>query len=172
MTNKWQNMAVLFIGDQDNAEALALCMRMTEKPELNVTMIHFRHKSSLQHEDYSEMAEYNLINDFKSHVAANKGKIHYIEEIGKDGVETTQAISSLGDAYDLVFVGRDHDLESSVLYGLIDWSECPELGAIGDMLTSPYFHFSVLVHQKIGDTYIQPRFSAEEGFTTIDLDKS
>ena len=155
-------------------------------------MIHFRHKSSLQHEDYSEMAEYNLINDFKSHAAAKNGKVHYIEEIVKDGVETTQAISSLGDAYDMVFVGRNHDLESSVLYGLTDWSECPELGVIGDMLTAPEFHFSVLVvhqqqggalamddsyklpveDQKSGDTKIQERFSVEEGFTTIDLDRS
>ncbi|KFK21956.1 hypothetical protein AALP_AAs48252U000500 [Arabis alpina] len=190
MTNTWQNVAVLFIGGRDDKEALALCMRMAEKPELNVTMIHFRHKSSLQDEDYSDMCEFNLINDFKSHTA-NNGKVHYVEEIVRDGVETTQAISSLGDAYDLVLVGRDHDLESSVLYGLTDWSECPELGVIGDMLTSPDFHFSVLVvhqqqgeslavddsyklpveHQKIGDTRVQPRFSAEEGFTTIDLDK-
>ncbi|XP_010418763.1 PREDICTED: cation/H(+) symporter 13 [Camelina sativa] len=192
MTNTWQNVAVLFIGGKDDAEALALCMRMAEKPDLNVTMIHFRHKSSLHDEDYSDMSEYNLISDFKSH-AANKGKIHYVEEIVRDGVETTQAISSLGDAYDMVLVGRDHDLESSVLYGLTDWSECPELGVIGDMLTSPDFHFSVLVvhqqqgdslamdesyklpkvehHQKIGDTVMQPRFSAEEGFTTIDLGK-
>ncbi|KAG2285901.1 hypothetical protein Bca52824_045505 [Brassica carinata] len=193
MTSTWKNVAVLFIGGRDDAEALALCMRMTEKPELNVTVIHFRHKSSLQHEDYSEMAEYNLINDFKSHAAAKNGKVHYIEEIVKDGVETTQAISSLGDAYDMVFVGRNHDLESSVLYGLTDWSECPELGVIGDMLTAPEFHFSVLVvhqqqggalamddsyklpveDQKSGDTKIQERFSVEEGFTTtIDLDRS
>ena len=192
MSNTWQNVAVLFIGGRDDAEALALCMRMAEKPELNVTMIHFRHKSSLQDEDYSAMDEYNLIKDFKSH-AANKGKVHYVEEIVKDGVETTQVISSLGEAYDMVLVGRDHDLESSVLYGLTDWSECPELGVIGDMLTSPDFHFSVLVvhqqqgdadlaiddsyklpveHQKVGDTRIQPRFSAEEGFTTIDLSKN
>ena len=192
MTNTWQNVAMLFIGGKDDAEALALCMRMAEKPDLNVTMIHFRHKSALQDEDYSDMSEYNLISDFKSY-AANKGKIHYVEEIVRDGVETTQVISSLGDAYDMVLVGRDHDLESSVLYGLTDWSECPELGVIGDMLTSPDFHFSVLVvhqqqgddllamddsyklpnveHQKIGDTGIQQRFSAEEGFTTIDLGK-
>lgn len=191
MTNTWHNVAVLFIGGKDDAEALALCMRMAEKPDLNVTMIHFRHKSSLHDEDYSDMSEYNLISDFKSH-AANKGKVHYVEEIVRDGVETTQVISSLGDAYDMVLVGRDHDLESSVLYGLTDWSECPELGVIGDMLSSPDFHFSVLVvhqqqgdslaiddsyklpvveHQKIGDTVMQQRFSAEEGFTTIDLGK-
>lgn len=191
MTSTWNNVAVLFIGGKDDAEALALCMRMAEKPDLNVTMIHFRHKSSLHDEDYSDMSEYNLISDFKSH-AANKGKVHYVEEIVRDGVETTQAISSLGDAYDLVLVGRDHDLESSVLYGLTDWSECPELGVIGDMLTSPDFHFSALVvhqqqgdaldlddsyklpaleHQKIGDTVMPQRFSTEEGFTTIDLGK-
>ncbi|KAL1192740.1 Cation/H(+) symporter 13 [Cardamine amara subsp. amara] len=187
MTSTWHNVAVLFIGGRDDAEALALCMRMAEKPELNVTMIHIRHKNSLQDEDYSEMSEYNLINDFKS-LAANKGKVHYVEEIVRDGVETTQVMSSLGDTYDMVLVGRDHDLESSVLYGLTDWSECPELGVIGDMLTSPDFHFSVLVvHQQLGDllamddSYKLPmvekqkigdtRFSAEKGFTTIDLSK-
>ena len=129
-----------------------------------------------------------LINDFKN-FSLNKPKIHYREEIVRDGVQTTQVISALGDTYDMVVVGRDHDLDSSVLNGLTDWSDCPELGVIGDMFASSDFHFSVLVvHQQEGealgmdDSYklpdspprivdprVHPRFSVEEGFTSIDL---
>ncbi|CAN6902851.1 unnamed protein product [Brassica oleracea] len=192
MSHTWRNVAVIFIEVRDDAEALAFCMRIAEHPEVSVTMIHFLHKSSLylnqqagEENDYSEA---HLINDFKN-FSLNKPKIHYREEIVRDGVQTTQVISALGDTYDMVVVGRDHDLDSSVLYGLTDWSECPELGVIGDMFASSDFHFSVLVvHQQEGealgmdDSYklpdspprivdprVHPRFSVEEGFTSIDL---
>jgi len=192
MSYTWRNVAVIFIEGRDDAEALAFSMRIAEHPEVSVTMIHFRHKSSLQQNHVvdveSELAESYLINDFKN-FAMSKPKISYREEIVRDGVETTQVISSLGDSYDLVVVGRDHDLESAVLYGLTDWSECPELGVIGDMFASSDFHFSVLViHQqegdslamdnsyklpasphRVGDPRVHPRFSVEEGFTSVDL---
>ncbi|XP_010475447.1 PREDICTED: cation/H(+) antiporter 14-like [Camelina sativa] len=192
MSYTWRNVAVIYIEGRDDAEALAFSMRIAEHPEVNVTMLHFRHKGSL-HQNYaveedSEFSESHLINDFKS-FAMNKPKVSYREEIVRDGVETTQVISTLGDSYDLVIVGRDHDLESSVLYGLTDWSECPELGVIGDMFASPDFHFSVLViHQqegeslamdnsyklpvsppRVGDPRVQPHFTVEEGFTSVDL---
>ena len=194
MSHTWRNVAMIFIEGRDDAEALAFCMRMAEHPEVSVTMIHFRHKSALYNTNITtgeetEPSECHLINDFKS-FSQNKPKVHYREEIVRDGVETTQVISALGSTYDLVVVGRDHDLESSVLYGLTDWSECPELGVIGDMFASPDFHFSVLVvHQQEGDDYfamdnsyklpvsphrggdprVHPRFSVEEGYTTVDL---
>ncbi|CAA7026370.1 unnamed protein product [Microthlaspi erraticum] len=192
MTQTWRNVAIIFIEGRDDAEALAFCMRIAEHPEVSVTMIHFRHKSSLQDdnqtaaEEESEYSESRLINDFKN-FTVNKPKVHYKEEIVRDGVETTQVISTLGETYDMVVVGRDHNLQSSVLYGLTDWSECPELGVIGDMLTSSDFHFSVLViHQQEGDSLamdnsyklqesspkavdakVHPRFSVEE--TSIDM---
>lgn len=192
MTHTWRNVAVIFIEGRDDAEALAFCMRIAEHPEVSVTMIHFRHKSSL-HDNHQiavaeeiEYSESRLINDFKN-LTMNKPKVHYKEEIVRDGVETTQVISTLGEIYDMVVVGRDHNLESSVLYGLTDWSECPELGVIGDMLTSSDFHFSVLViHQQEGDSIamdnsynlpdsspmagdarVHPRFSVED--TSIDV---
>ncbi|KAG2320200.1 hypothetical protein Bca52824_013413 [Brassica carinata] len=194
MSHTWRNVAMIFIEGRDDAEALAFCMRMAEHPEVSVTMIHFRHKSALYNTNITtgeetEPSECHLINDFKS-FSLNKPKVHYKEEIVRDGVETTQVISALGSTYDLVVVGRDHDLESSVLYGLTDWSECPELGVIGDMFASPDFHFSVLVvHQQEGDDSfamdngyklavsphrggdprVHPRFSVEEGYTSVDL---
>uniref|UniRef100_A0A0D3DYN6 Cation/H+ exchanger domain-containing protein n=1 Tax=Brassica oleracea var. oleracea TaxID=109376 RepID=A0A0D3DYN6_BRAOL len=192
MSHTWRNVAVIFIEGRDDAEALAFCMRIAEHPEVSVTMIHFLHKSSLylnqQAGEENEYSEAHLINDFKN-FSLNKPKIHYREEIVRDGVQTTQVISALGDTYDMVVVGRDHDLDSSVLNGLTDWSDCPELGVIGDMFASSDFHFSVLVvHQQEGealgmdDSYklpdspprivdprVHPRFSVEEGFTSIDL---
>lgn len=40
------------------------------------------------------------------------------------------------DNYDLIIVGRSHP-NSPLLLGLHEWSECPELGVIGDLLSSP-----------------------------------
>ncbi|MCI51587.1 cation/H(+) antiporter 15-like, partial [Trifolium medium] len=53
------------------------------------------------------------------------------------------------DYFDLVIVGKGHP-QSVLLRGHDQWSECPELGVIGDMLASQDFmtKASVLVIQQ------------------------
>lgn len=65
---------------------------------------------------------------------------------------------------DLFIVGRGQGTMSPLTDGLTDWSECPELGAIGDLLASSDFETtaSVLVmHQ-----YVEQGPNGEEIFVT------
>lgn len=52
--------------------------------------------------------------------------------------------------YDLYIVGRREGMESSLTFGLTEWSDCPELGALGDSLVSSSFtsNISVLIVQQ------------------------
>ncbi|KAG5148487.1 hypothetical protein JHK82_015368 [Glycine max] len=64
------------------------------------------------------------------------------------------AIGTMDDIHDLFIVGRGQGVISPLTAGLTDWSECPEIGAIGDMLASSDFAAtaSVLVLQQyVGD---------------------
>ncbi|KAI7979458.1 Cation/H(+) antiporter 15 [Camellia lanceoleosa] len=61
------------------------------------------------------------------------------------------AIRSIDNTlYDLFIVGRGQGMVSPLTAGLTDWSEFPELGAIGDLLASSDFAatMSVLVVQQ------------------------
>ncbi|KAJ9128640.1 hypothetical protein P3X46_034655 [Hevea brasiliensis] len=83
---------------------------------------------------------------------ANMGNDRFIclEEVVRDGVGLSQCIGKIVNYFDLILVGRYHWQSNSLFEGLEDWSECLELGVIGDMLASPDFKItaSVLVVQQ------------------------
>ncbi|CAK9164137.1 unnamed protein product [Ilex paraguariensis] len=141
-------IAVLFIGGEDDREALAYSSRMANHPHIHLTMIWLR---PLDHKKYDDETRKNLdselINQFRAN-AIGKERITYKEEAVKDAVGTTRLLRSLENSCDLLMVGRYHEPESPLMLGLIDWNECPELGVIGDMLATSDFLFSVLVVQQ------------------------
>ena len=55
-------------------------------------------------------------------------------------------------SYDLYILGHGKGRNFLVLSNLMDWTDCPELGVIGDMLASNSFGYcsSVLVVQQYG----------------------
>ncbi|KAG5052156.1 hypothetical protein JHK85_004697 [Glycine max] len=60
----------------------------------------------------------------------------------------------MDDIHDLFIVGRGQGVISPLTAGLTDWSECPETGAIGDMLASSDFAATtsvLVVQQYVGD---------------------
>ena len=54
----------------------------------------------------------------------------------KDGPDTALVIRSLVTEYDLIIVGRQAGVETPQTSGLLQWSEYPELGVLGDLLAS------------------------------------
>ncbi|CAL5437039.1 unnamed protein product [Camellia sinensis] len=92
-------------------------------------------------EDYIKEFRARTVND----------SIIYKEKVANNGEDTMAAIRSIDNTlYDLFIVGRGQGLVSPLTAGLTDWSECPELGAIGDLLASSDFAatMSVLVVQQ------------------------
>ncbi|KAK6163805.1 hypothetical protein DH2020_000669 [Rehmannia glutinosa] len=142
-------ISLLFLGGLDDCEALAFCTRFIENPQISLMFVWIRpcdHGISDEETETSTMeTEIELVNQFRAKTIGNE-RITYKEEWVKDAIGTTRVIRSINQyGCDLCIVGRYHDPDSPILLGLTEWSECPELGLIGDMLATSDFQFSVLV---------------------------
>ncbi|KAJ1379161.1 Sodium/solute symporter superfamily [Sesbania bispinosa] len=156
-------VAVLFFGGPDDREALSYGWRMSRNPRVNLTVMHFipgyekteaeldDQRTTITNDGWENELDEEYIHEFKM-IAATDDSIVYIENVVSNGEETVAAIRSMNNVNDLFIVGRGQGTTSPLTDGLTDWSECPELGAIGDLLASSDFETtaSVLVmHQYV-----------------------
>nr|GLL48605.1 cation/H(+) antiporter 15 [Ipomoea trifida] len=172
-------VAVLFFGGPDDREALAYGWRMSDHPGISLTVMRFvagdsaveplesgsmRNSKSTKNSgvltvvtdtDREKQLDEDYLNQFQARTADNE-MVAYTEVVVNHGEETVAAIRSIDCMHDLFIVGRGQGNISPLTAGLTDWSECPELGAIGDLMASSDFAstVSVLVVQQyvgIGD---------------------
>nr|GMD97246.1 cation/H(+) antiporter 15-like [Ipomoea batatas] len=172
-------VAVLFFGGPDDREALAYGWRMSNHPGISLTVMRFvagdsavepsesgsmRNSKSTKNSgvltvvtdtDREKQLDEDYLNQFQARTADNE-MVAYTEVVVNHGEETVAAIRSIDCMHDLFIVGRGQGNISPLTAGLTDWSECPELGAIGDLMASSDFAstVSVLVVQQyvgIGD---------------------
>ncbi|GAB4836110.1 hypothetical protein Ancab_001027 [Ancistrocladus abbreviatus] len=123
------SFAMLFLGVDDDHKALAYSRRMEEDPDVNLNSL-----------------DTEIIQDFWAN-AENRDNIAYKETLVDDGIGTTSIARSLEKQVDLVLVGRGHEPDLPTATGPSEWNECPEIGAMGDMLATWDFRFSVLAVQ-------------------------
>ncbi|KAK4489314.1 hypothetical protein RD792_005118 [Penstemon davidsonii] len=140
------HVVVINIGGPDDAEALSYGARMGRHRNVTLTLIRFL---LIRCDNPRERKQdNNLIDEVRQ---ANLGNQNFIfqEQVVKDGVGLATSLRGLESNFDLIIVGRHHQA-SGILMGLGAWSECPELGVIGDILASPDFGStaSVLVVQQ------------------------
>jgi len=175
-------VAVLFFGGPDDREALAYAWRMSEHPGISLTVMRFvpadeidpvrpsadpnnpRPLSVETDNDREKQLDEEFISNFRMK-NANDETIVYNEKVVSNGEETVSAIRTMDNLHDLFIVGRGQGMISPLTAGLTDWSECPELGAIGDLLASSDFAATVsvlVVQQYVG---LGPQ---NEGVTTPD----
>lgn len=129
---------------------------MSEHPAIKLTVMRFiPGKDAIEPDDSGMLTvetekkkEKNLdeehVNEFRIQTA-HDGSIRYNEKVVNNGEENVAAMRSMDNHHDLFIVGRGHVMISPVTAGLADWSECTELGAIGDLLASSDFAATVLV---------------------------
>lgn len=166
-------IAVLFFGGPNDREALAYAVRMAEGPANSLSVIRFlpsEHAAyhpvmKAKHEKIAgprklltlgrteEERQKQLDDDYIGDVRMgmrNDESFIYSEMVVNNGEETLGAIRSVDDSHDLFIVGSGQGMESPLTAGLTDWSECPELGVIGDLLASSDFavRVSVLIMQQ------------------------
>ncbi|KAF7842958.1 cation/H(+) antiporter 15 [Senna tora] len=165
------NVAVLFFGGPHDREALAYARRMADRAGISITVTRFipgedatMEASQLQDDEHGENNnedELNIysekekarneeyIRDFRKKTSGFESVI-FVEKVVNNGEETIGAIGGMRNGFDLFIVGRDQGVVSPLIDGITDWSECPELGAIGDFLASTDFGTtaSVLVIQQ------------------------
>jgi hypothetical protein len=162
--------AMIFIGGPDDREALAYAWRMVGHPGISLSVVRFlpgedamnlelendveSHGMSpaiANNERQTAIDDEDYINEFRLK-SANHDSIMYLEKVVNNGEETVSAISAMNNCYDLYIVGKRTGMVSPLVSGLSDWSDCPELGVIGDVLVSSNFALqaSVLVVQQYG----------------------
>ncbi|KAK4436469.1 Cation/H(+) antiporter 15 [Sesamum alatum] len=140
-------VAVIYIGGPDDAESLFYAARMARRNNVSITILRFLlfgcdTARERKHDN-------NLIDEVRQDNMLNQNNLKYQERVVKDGVGLAASLRSLDSTFNLLIVGRHHNA-SQILMGLGAWSECPELGVVGDILASPDFAStaSVLVVQQ------------------------
>ncbi|XP_019418396.1 PREDICTED: cation/H(+) antiporter 4-like [Lupinus angustifolius] len=130
-------VCLLFIGGKDDREALFVAKRMMKNPHVRLTVLRIFAESNRNGDvkDWEGMLDRELLNEIIM-IKHKVGEVKYIEKSVKDGPETVLKIRSLVSEYDLVIVGRQAGVESAETCGLLQWSEYPELGVLGDLLAS------------------------------------
>ncbi|KAL6130953.1 hypothetical protein ACLB2K_069331 [Fragaria x ananassa] len=130
------SMAVIFFGGQDDREALSFAKRMASDTMISLTVIHVVAKNNVTGGEWDKILDTEMLKEFK-HSQKGEGFAIFLEEVVKDGRETTVLLKSIVDEHDLIIVGRRFQVECPQTAGLTEWSDFPELGTIGDLLASP-----------------------------------
>jgi len=112
------DVGVLFIGGKDDREALSLVKRMKNNPRIRVTVIRLVFDHEIE-SDWDYILDNEGLKDLKS--TEDNKDIDYIERIVTSSVEVVKAVQLLAEEYDLMVVGRDHDMTSQDLSGLMEW---------------------------------------------------
>lgn len=165
-TKPYFHVGILFIGGPDDREALALGIRMSERLNMKVSLFRFivtnrkyvtridSSRTDPLDEEQEEMLDEGLIDEFKS-MKFGIGNIFWYEIVVDDAVEIMEAIRGLEADYDLVMVGKRHNvgnLKDEEMGNFIENVQI--LGLFGDMLSSTEFCIGmvpVLVTQCGGD---------------------
>ncbi|KAJ7965398.1 Cation/H(+) antiporter like [Quillaja saponaria] len=143
-------ICMIFLGGEDDREALTLAKRMARDSHMSLTVIRFlAPKDQIADEKWDERVDSTVLNDVMNN-SVGDAYVTYIEEIVRDGPQTALIIRSFVEEYDLIVVGRRYGINSHQTSGLLEWSEFPELGVLGDLLASTDMtcNASVLVVQQ------------------------
>nr|XP_027190338.1 cation/H(+) antiporter 4-like isoform X2 [Cicer arietinum] len=139
-------LAVIYIGGaDDDEEILCLAKRTMNNPRINLVVYHLVAKDCM-----AELEDLMVIGDEMLQEVKHAENVRYQEIFTKDGSQTACFLREIVNEHDFFIVGRRHGIHSPQTEGLTEWSEFPELGAIGDFLSSPDLNSraSVLVVQQ------------------------
>lgn len=125
-------VVVFFVCGADDAEALAYGSRMARHEKVVTTVVRFL---PFGEENSKERKRESDVVDEYRNVNAGNERFEIIEEVVRDGEEMSSTMKKMIEYFDLVIVGREHK-ECTLLKGLEEWSEHPELGVMGDMLSA------------------------------------
>ncbi|EXB88792.1 Cation/H(+) antiporter 18 [Morus notabilis] len=155
------NVKVLFFGGHDDCEALAFGMRMAKHPGISLNVIHLLPGPAMMEEaketvgvdiqeDDSNISfgpqDENALAELKQKILIDSSIKYEVRQV-ENSSETIAAIKEFSGC-NLFLVGRNP--QGVVANGLSVKSECPELGPVGNLLTSADFSTtaSVLVVQR------------------------
>ncbi|KAL4384937.1 hypothetical protein GQ457_15G028120 [Hibiscus cannabinus] len=140
------SIGMLFLGGKDDREALTLAKRIAHDRRVNMTVVRISPGQGYDNIlDWDTMLDAEMLKDIKQIAVRNGCNIKYMEVVSMHGPQTAKTIRSLAGDYDVIIVGRRYGVESVQTMGLSEWSEFPELGVIGDILSSTDFDCRAIV---------------------------
>ncbi|KAF5744467.1 cation/H(+) antiporter 15-like [Tripterygium wilfordii] len=129
------NIGLIFIGGSDDREALALATRMSNHPDVAVTVIRVIDMNGKRSHSLERELDSDTVAEFKGSINNQKHHI-YKEQLVNDSVDLVGVVRSVENSFHLIMVGRYHSSESPLFMRLTEWNEFPELGYLGDMLVA------------------------------------
>ncbi|EEF33127.1 K(+)/H(+) antiporter, putative [Ricinus communis] len=131
-------IVVVFIGGADDREALALAIRMSGNPDMNITMLRINSAKDKDRSITEAQLDELLVKEFIDN-NLNNPRILCQQVSVNDSLQMLNAVQSLRRNYDLVMVGKNSGARAFEK-DLTEWVEYAELGVIGDMLASTDFY--------------------------------
>ncbi|XP_061374608.1 cation/H(+) antiporter 4-like [Gastrolobium bilobum] len=140
-------LAMIFLGGNDDREALCLAYRAARDPTVNLVVYHIVAENNDGIPDLDTMIDIGMLKDAKNE---RMGNVNYREIQVEGGIQTVSMLRQIVNVHDFIIVGRRHGIDSLQTRGLQEWSEFSELGLIGDFLASADLecNSSVLVVQQ------------------------
>jgi len=129
------SVAMIFLGGNDDREALIFAKRMANHSKIILTVVHLVATENEGDTHWDKLLDNKLLTDIKLNNVGSEYVI-FLEVMVKDGPQTVLRVRSMVNEYDLIIVGRQHNAKSPQTSGLAEWSEFPELGIMGDLLAS------------------------------------
>ncbi|KAF0918560.1 hypothetical protein E2562_025160 [Oryza meyeriana var. granulata] len=169
-------VAALFFGGSDDREVAALATRMAKNPAIDLTVLRFVQKGgSFTASEFDALkerkADDGCLREFLDRANEGGGATVEYRERGvlnaSEMVAEIQSVEAMGNK-DLFVVGKVPGA-SALTAGMAEWSECPELGPIGDLLSSKDFQTtaSVLVLQAYGRPAVVGAVSVDFGGDSV-----
>jgi hypothetical protein len=156
---QWQyHIGVIFLGGPDDREVITIASQMICHPKVYISLLRFyipdmienQKKEIEEQHDVEEAMDCRAIEDFQKNNIDNERLI--LSETTTVNIEQiVSTLYSFGTKHDLVLVGRRRGPSSMIIsVALEKWVESPELGVIGDLLTSSNYEnrANILVVQK------------------------
>lgn len=150
-------VAIVFIGGPDDREALAIAWRMARHKRIHLSMVHILLFGKVAEVDTSatmndegngilspmldsarekELDE-EYMSLFRLMAVNNEHSVTYSEKEVHTADDIPLVLDELErEGYDLYVLGHGKRRNSTVLSKLLEWTDCPELGVMGDMLAS------------------------------------
>ncbi|XP_028798039.1 cation/H(+) antiporter 15-like [Neltuma alba] len=166
------HIMMIFIGGPDDREALAIAWRMARHPGNKLSTIRIllsgeaaakaetsNHdeiqwlSSAAEDEESQKLLDEECIESFRFKGVYNNDSITYSEEEVHNSEEFMSLLHELDkDDCDLYIIGRGRGGNSVMFLNFMEWCDNPELGVIGDIVTSKSFgsRSSLLSVQQFG----------------------
>ncbi|KAL2333361.1 hypothetical protein Fmac_014574 [Flemingia macrophylla] len=166
-------VVMIFIGGPDDREALAVAWKMSKHEGVQLTLVRIlmfgeaaevdmmsnvesRNRGLLavvlDNEKQKELDD-EYVSAFRLKAVSNEDSIKYSEKEVHSRDDIPRVLNEFDQVgYDLYILGQGAGRNSLIMTDLMQWTDCPELGVIGDMVASNNFGScsSLLVVQQYG----------------------